>query len=59
VSKRLPHFSNQESQSVFGSIDFVGINPLYARNYRMWVRKLVVNDAWQMLLSSQLASFDK
>jgi beta-glucosidase len=48
VGKRLPQFSNQESQSVSGSLDFVGINhytTLYAKNDRMRVRKLVMNDA--------------
>uniref|UniRef100_A0A453SUV4 4-hydroxy-7-methoxy-3-oxo-3,4-dihydro-2H-1,4-benzoxazin-2-yl glucosidebeta-D-glucosidase n=1 Tax=Aegilops tauschii subsp. strangulata TaxID=200361 RepID=A0A453SUV4_AEGTS len=48
VGDRLPQFSNQESQLVSGSLDFVGINhytTLYARNDRMRVRKLVMNDA--------------
>ncbi|VAI79616.1 unnamed protein product [Triticum turgidum subsp. durum] len=48
VGDRLPQFSSQESQLVSGSLDFVGINhytTLYARNDRMRVRKLVMNDA--------------
>jgi beta-glucosidase len=48
VGDRLPQFSNQESQLVSGSLDFVGINhytTLYARNDRMRIRKLVMNDA--------------
>jgi beta-glucosidase len=48
VGKRLPQFSNQESPSVSGLLDFVGINhytTLYAKNDKMRVRKLVMNDA--------------
>ena len=48
VGNRLPQFSNQESQLVSGSLDFVGINhytTLYARNDRMRVRKFAMNDA--------------
>jgi beta-glucosidase len=45
---RLPQFSTQASKLVSGSLDFVGINhytTLYARNDRMRIRKLIMNDA--------------
>uniref|UniRef100_A0A0D9WTC9 4-hydroxy-7-methoxy-3-oxo-3,4-dihydro-2H-1,4-benzoxazin-2-yl glucosidebeta-D-glucosidase n=1 Tax=Leersia perrieri TaxID=77586 RepID=A0A0D9WTC9_9ORYZ len=45
---RLPQFFPQASKLVSGSLDFVGINhytTLYAKNDRMRVRKLVMNDA--------------
>ncbi|KAF0904644.1 hypothetical protein E2562_036017 [Oryza meyeriana var. granulata] len=45
---RLPQFSTQASKLVSRSLDFVGINhytTLYARNDRMRIRKLVMNDA--------------
>uniref|UniRef100_A0A0E0LET6 4-hydroxy-7-methoxy-3-oxo-3,4-dihydro-2H-1,4-benzoxazin-2-yl glucosidebeta-D-glucosidase n=1 Tax=Oryza punctata TaxID=4537 RepID=A0A0E0LET6_ORYPU len=45
---RLPQFSTHASKLVSGSLDFVGINhytTLYARNDRLRIRKLVMNDA--------------
>jgi beta-glucosidase len=45
---RLPQFSTHASKLVSGSLDFVGINhytTLYARNDRLRIRKLVMDDA--------------
>lgn len=48
VGARLPQFSILESRLVAGSIDFLGVNhytSLYARNDRMRIRKLIMDDA--------------
>ena len=48
VGDRLPRFTSDDSESMAGSLDFVGINhytSLYARNDRTRIRKLILNDA--------------
>ncbi|CAL9158419.1 beta-glucosidase 25-like isoform X1 [Musa acuminata AAA Group] len=48
VGDRLPRFTSDDSESLAGSLDFVGINhytSLYARNDRTRIRKLILNDA--------------
>ncbi|URE25921.1 Glycosyl hydrolase family 1 [Musa troglodytarum] len=48
VGGRLPRFTSDDSESLAGSLDFVGINhytSLYARNDRTRIRKLILNDA--------------
>ncbi|KAJ4981373.1 hypothetical protein NE237_032210 [Protea cynaroides] len=48
VAGRLPKITPEISQSLVGSLDFVGINhytTLYARNDRTKIRKLVLQDA--------------
>ncbi|XP_009418476.2 beta-glucosidase 25 [Musa acuminata AAA Group] len=48
VRSRLPRFTSDDSTSLAGSLDFLGINhytTLYARNDRTRIRKLVLNDA--------------
>ncbi|RWV99752.1 hypothetical protein GW17_00037328, partial [Ensete ventricosum] len=48
VGSRLPRFTSDDSTSLAGSLDFLGINhytTLYARNDRTRIRKLALNDA--------------
>ncbi|XP_074561488.1 beta-glucosidase 25-like isoform X1 [Curcuma longa] len=48
VGSRLPRFTSEESRSLAGSLDFIGINhytTLYARNDRTRIRKLILDDA--------------
>ncbi|XP_043724518.1 putative beta-glucosidase 41 isoform X2 [Telopea speciosissima] len=48
VADRLPTITTEMSQSLLGTLDFVGINhytTLYARNDRTKIRKLVLQDA--------------
>ncbi|XP_043687403.1 putative beta-glucosidase 41 [Telopea speciosissima] len=48
VAERLPIITTDMSQSLVGSLDFVGLNhytTLYARNDRIRIRKLVLQDA--------------
>jgi len=48
VSERLPEITDATSNSLLGSLDFIGINhytSLYCRNDRTRIHKLIMQDA--------------